>query len=256
MDSILVSMLLKRVLMLTLLEILSTVNGMEPIRAENKQFPFSALISVNETHYCSGVLLSNRFVLTLKVCVIDAEKLQIKLGPVRNGQRTDYTYDHIIPTRSFYSTQYVVNRNEDEALALIYLEPKCNFTHDIQPILYTGTSNLSYWYSASGYFNTDGLDVVDLRTTEMELVQDDACKELYPNIDIEALICARGILGGNFCLSSAGSALIDEKRTLVGLAFFHDNSIRDGVKVCERSVILARVSFFSAWIHDILERTP
>lgn len=258
----------KSVLVLTLILFLSTVNGLEPVRAEDKQFPFSALIIVNNKNsadildetYCSGALLSDRFVLTPKFCVDKTDTYQIKLGPVRNGEKTDYTYDHVISTKPFFSTQYVVDRNDDDALALIYLDPKCDFTHYIQPIQYTNVDNVTDWLSVSGYFNHDRLDVLELRYLGMERVQDDACKAIYPKIDIEAVMCARGNLiddkRGNFCRSSAGSVLANDKRVLIGLSVYQNHSIIYNNYPCEQSQVFARISLLSSWIQDILERTP
>lgn len=94
----------------------------------------------------------------------------------------------------------------------------------------------------------------------MERVQDDACKEIYPNVDIEALMCARSTViddvSGDFCLASEGSVLTNEKRVLIGLSVFQNHSIIYNNFPCERSQLFARISLFSSWIHDILERTP
>lgn len=190
-------MLLKGVV--TLLLSLSTVCGEKPARIEDKSFPFTALITVNtmetsvqkfnEAH-CSGALLSDTFVITAKVCIDKFDEFRIRLGPVRNGNKTAYSYDHLISTRPYFSTQYSTVGEADQALALIYLNPKCIFTLDMQPVQYRCARNVSNWLVMSGFEVNQALEAMEPQWLQIEPIGDEMCKETIPK-SISMLLCAQ-----------------------------------------------------------------
>lgn len=198
---------------------------------------------------CSGTLLSVKYVITAGLCVDGAQKFRIKLGPlhiynnITDDNRLLYVYDNIMTTTVAYSDTF--------AVALITLNPKCTFTHEVQPAtLFSGTFKPDFVNDSavvSGWSENKDRQA-RLEWLPVKIMSDGDCLASHVAININVTMCATGYKKEYNRIPSIcrnlGAAMIGDNNTLIGVS----------TKNCEEgSQIFARISWFKTWIEECLK---
>lgn len=240
---------LKSAPIFTVFLFLATARGFHhEMRAENKQFPYAALIYpiynttiLNHTGdgNCSGAVVSDHFVMTTGLCIKGTETFRIQLGAisVENSTNYKYKYDHLMHAVPKYSLL--------KELALIKLSPRCTFTAYIQPVTlpidlphYPNYAIVAGWGG-----NREDSQQLELQWSDVETVSEADCREAYPSIYVGNTVCAqlRKIdgKGGNICVNH-GSLLVRDDDMLIAIA---DRSCRE-----ESPQMFIRIRWFTEWI--------
>lgn len=274
-------MLLKTISILLLFLFLSTTNGSKNIEFHRGMyysrsdtdtvtpFPYSAWIMTwhkpPDAHYyqaetelfCSGALVSEKYVITGGKCAHQAVRFRIKLGPtyISECNTIAYNYDEIMETKPIFS--------ERSFVALIPLNPKCTINKHIKP----ATLPTLPWNArrSNNKAVAVGFDEIDkdkfvLKWLRMETLSTDDCWLTYPTIFINAVVCAKEdgmereiseesrILGEMGLCNTIGTALVAEDKTLIGIS----------LSTCDQSLpgpqIYGHISWFKDWISEQIRK--
>ncbi|XP_031786066.1 chymotrypsin-1 [Nasonia vitripennis] len=238
-----------------LLCVLNAVWGQPRIRngqnAKLGQFPYQAMLLLNNHNLCGGSIIHKRWILTAAHCIKktpNVDQYKIAIGGVKSNTKdsTKYTVEAIVKheefSDSFYDGLYDI--------ALIRLKSDIRFNKYVSPIkLPTNNSNqyendlavLSGWGLTR---NTPDRQYVPkvLQYVFMRIVEKRYCEMSYNYGIRESHICTSIDGGKSACSGDSGGPLVVGD-TQVGIVAFADD-------YCARSrpVVYSRVSFYISWI--------
>ncbi|KAL0274764.1 UNVERIFIED_CONTAM: hypothetical protein PYX00_002813 [Menopon gallinae] len=196
--------------------------------AKEGEFPYQVSLQRNGKHFCGGVILSEKVVLTAAHCVLGKEALRTEIVagfvnltlPGKNVQRS--AIEKISSHPDYPGT---VGPND---VAVLVLKTPFKFTTHVQKVFLPaagqevdGDTVLSGWGSTSRTFTPIFPEV--LQKAKLPIVSFDDCKKAFPNskLDKQSNICT-GPLNGDLsaCSGDSGGPLvktINGKTYVVGL---------------------------------------
>ncbi|KAF7272477.1 hypothetical protein GWI33_014736 [Rhynchophorus ferrugineus] len=211
--------------------------------------PYQAAILVDDTYFCGGAVISNRYVITAAHCVWDCRFVQVLLGAHKWRVRET-------TQRNFYSNTIIIHENytgqkvEDNDIALIKSPMSIPFSSSIKSIAlpddgccnFTGsTAMLSGW----GYTSTNGGISSVLRKVYLQVESLAWCAKYFSYVN-KSQICTKGtdsITGSvGACYGDSGGPLV-KSDVLIGVVSF-------GSDACDMGYpsVYTNISYHRDWI--------
>jgi len=218
--------------------------------------PYYAYITFMNTQlefYGGGSLISTNHVLTCGANIHTFTQWRLGLG---SNRRTTH--------RIFTTNRAVVHPNYAEAnnmrvndVGLIIFSQPIDLSVNIFPIflpsvtspshLFPNTQGMVLGFAGSTTSGTEALD--ELRAAHLRIMNDTACRQLYPSADMNQHFCADDAdQGSNFCLGDQGGAftiLTRNEELLVGIASLPGCSVMPS--------LYTRINVYRHWIQTQMQ---
>lgn len=169
--------------------------------SERGQFPFFVLYygyprDAPEVGIpCGGVLLNEKFVLTVAHCVENVIKVDVHLGSLRQFEHEeDRQVFSSLPEHLHIHPEYELKTLFND-IALIELPQPAVYTDQIRPVKFPNVCEVSTGIDliaiGNGYDKTDGQPSEILKYTTMKTVTYDECRDNFLILDNKSSFCAR-----------------------------------------------------------------
>uniref|UniRef100_A0A336N6J3 CSON007635 protein n=1 Tax=Culicoides sonorensis TaxID=179676 RepID=A0A336N6J3_CULSO len=218
--------------------------------AHPSQFLYHASLRVFGKHFCSGAILSRKWIVTVANCFNEVKEdtisITVAYGTINNtGHEPTHTIDKIIIHEMYKNNE--AGHNFD--IALIKLKCPISFNEFVQPIkINIGSIETGDDATMSGWGDTEfGDNPTHLKYLNVQLISNERCKSQFRKLK-ENIICSKVPAGKGACTGDSGSPIVKENK-LVGLISF--NVITNEVKCASGNPSGSiQVSKFIDWIKD------
>ncbi|XP_055606036.1 brachyurin-like [Uranotaenia lowii] len=237
-----------------------TANGEQ---SRNGQFPHHALIVStfpDKKRYCSGAMVSRKFVITVAQCVEGSSKIEVTLGAqcLLDGGDNKFRYK-FTALEHFVRSGYNYETFENDIALVKFTDDNIRLPPWIKPIeLPEATEEhlhdqlLTSGYGMLNYDTTSAADFLEF--TQLTVLNHETCQQEFEFVTPESgRFCAQREEQEPNCVSDVGSPLVFKREgykqyTLVGLTSFGQKF------ACEKGNpgALQEVSAHVEWIREII----
>jgi len=219
--------------------------------AKDGQFPYQAGLSLDNSYWCGGSIISVNYILTAAHCVDGINNVKVIVGTVNRLSSTAQTRSStksLIKIHEGWNSRTLAND-----IALIYVQT---------PFQIGGSVGIATLPKISGSYSTyDGQTVIASgwgKTTDtssvatylqygsMKVITNSDCSKTYGTIITSSKVCTATTSGVSTCNGDSGGPLVlnDSAKTQIGLTSFGSS------KGCTQGypVAFTRVTSFLTWI--------
>lgn len=219
-----------------------------------KEIPFQVALLKDGRHFCGGVIIGDRWILTAAHCIklqsnVTLNGLKIRIDSNhqdKGGEVIDVLSSRVHP-------KFDVKR-ADYDVAILKLNKKLSLTNAfyavdlptlLEPVEDRSCLQLSGW----GLTMTDQEPRNILRAVQIPAVNQDECREAYKGFDFQItdrMLCAGYVDGQNAYEGDSGGPLVDDGK-LVGITSWGGKN----VTYCRKprcAGVYARVAYVREWI--------
>ncbi|XP_041636357.1 ovochymase-1 isoform X2 [Cheilinus undulatus] len=215
-------------------------------------WPWQVSLQSAGHHYCSGVLIHRRWVLTAKHCSVRAKEDVVVLG----------VHDLRFSSSQTIPVDEVFNLPEDGSfppktdLSLLRLSVPARFRLNVAPLCVPEEDeelDSSWSCVTTGWGSTKAAEDVDpnrLHQVGLTLVNQTSCMEKWAGLVSDSHICTHPA-GSTSCMGDQGAPLFCKKRG----AYFLFGVVTWGSGRCnaDKPAIFSRVSDYHSWISELTE---
>ncbi|XP_018048697.1 PREDICTED: chymotrypsin-2-like [Atta colombica] len=213
--------------------------------ASAEQYPYQVSLKQNGNHFCGGVIIHKKFVITAAHCLSEKlpKDISIDVGSIYlDNPETRYLAHNLIIHPNYNETLHIND------IGLINLTNKINFSNNTKLINLTSSDrnfeglqlNVTGW----GKLKTDGLIPNQLQQIVVNGFSQTECVELYSNSTNN--MCTLTAVNKGMCDGDAGSALTYEDE-LVGIMSYNRQPCADG-----NPDVFTKVYPYKEWINKTI----
>uniref|UniRef100_A0A1A8S4B7 Peptidase S1 domain-containing protein n=1 Tax=Nothobranchius rachovii TaxID=451742 RepID=A0A1A8S4B7_9TELE len=215
-------------------------------------WPWMVSLQSSGQHYCSGVLVQHRWVVTAKHCSISAKEDVVVFGLQDLSQRAVQT----ILVDEVFSPLHDTSFPPQADLALVRLSIPARFGPKVSPICVPEEDeelDQSWTCITAGWGKskaTGNLDPNKQHNAELTLVNETACALKWGDFISDAHICSHPA-GSASCMGDSGAPLFCRKRDV----YFLFGVVTWGSWRCgaDKPAIFTRVPEFHSWMDDVMD---
>ncbi|KAI5093953.1 ovochymase-1 precursor, partial [Silurus meridionalis] len=214
-------------------------------------WPWQVSLQSEGTHYCSGTLIDERWVLTARHCRAEAGDM-VALG----AHDLDSMEIQQVPIKEVYSQPYDGSFPPLHDLALIYLSVPAPLGSSVNPACIQD-EDLTFDQSSFcvttgwGYKRLSDLSPDILYQARVSPLPEQACWSGWGQVFSSTVLLCTQPAASSSCLGDAGAPLLCQKNGQYYLA----GMMALGLKRCDqmKPAIFTSLSSFQSWITDIME---
>ncbi|XP_070411603.1 ovochymase-1 isoform X2 [Nothobranchius furzeri] len=215
-------------------------------------WPWMVSLQSSGQHYCSGVLVQHRWVVTAKHCSVSAKEDVVVFGLQDLSQRAVQT----ILVDEVFSPLHDTSFPPQADLALVRLSIPARFGPKVSPICVPEEDeelDQSWTCITAGWGKskaTGNLDPNKQHNAELTLVNETACALKWGDFISDAHICSHPA-GSASCMGDSGAPLFCRKRDV----YFLFGVVTWGSWRCgaDKPAIFTRVPEFHSWMDDVMD---
>ncbi|KAK5601924.1 hypothetical protein CRENBAI_019105 [Crenichthys baileyi] len=216
-------------------------------------WPWIVSLQSNRRHYCSGVLIHHRWVVTPKHCSVSAKEDVVVLGVHDLGQKSTQT----ILVDEIFSPMHDASFPPQSDLSLLRLSVSARYGPKVSPICVPEEDeelNDSWSCVTAGWGQTEAVEEINpnrLHHAGLTLVNQTTCVQKWGDFISENHICSHPA-GSASCMGDSGAPLFCRKRD----AYFLFGVVTWGSRRCsaDKPAIFTRLSDYRSWIDDVTEQ--
>ncbi|KAF6738432.1 Transmembrane protease serine 9 [Oryzias melastigma] len=215
-------------------------------------WPWMVSLQSNRKHFCSGVLIHQRWVVTAKHCSVSPKEDVVVLG-VHDLKRTSV---QTLLVDEVFSPVNDAGFPPHSDLSLLRLSAAARFGPQVSPVCIPEEDEElddSWTCIAAGWGNvktSEGLSPDRLHHAKLTLVNESTCIQKWGDLITEDHICSEPV-GSASCMGDAGAPLFCWKHG----SFFLFGVVTWGSWRCsaDKPAIFTRMAEFHSWISDVID---
>uniref|UniRef100_A0A3Q2PEK9 Ovochymase 1 n=1 Tax=Fundulus heteroclitus TaxID=8078 RepID=A0A3Q2PEK9_FUNHE len=215
-------------------------------------WPWMVSLQSNKQHYCSGVLIHHRWVVTAKHCSVSAKEDVVVLGVHDLSQKSTQT----ILVDEVFSPMHDASFPPRADLSLLRLSVSARFGPKISPICVPEEDedvDDTWSCFTAGWGRSEGteMNANRLHHAALTLVNQSACVQKWGDFISEDHICSHPA-GSASCMGDSGAPLFCHKRDV----YFLFGVVSWGSWRCDadKPAIFTGLSDYRSWIDDVTEQ--
>ncbi|XP_018415220.1 PREDICTED: ovochymase-2-like [Nanorana parkeri] len=221
-------------------------------------WPWHVSLSIGGKHFCSAVIVTNKFVLTAASCIERRRQFLLflvvaglhDLDRAEDAQKSSVKIIHMPPG-------FVSSTSEND-IALIQLNKPLQFNDNVQPVCfprsYRKVKSSSICIVSGWDVNGEGERSTKLQQLEVPLETDGVCESYYGKIT-GSMLCA-GTAKGRAkytCRGQPGSPLVCPSSDPTAFFIYGIASKGVGCQENAKPGVYTRISVFTEWIQSVIQ---
>ncbi|XP_039999190.1 ovochymase-1 isoform X3 [Xiphias gladius] len=216
-------------------------------------WPWQVSLQSNGRHYCSGVLIHRRWVITAKHCNVRAKEDVVALGI----HDLRFTSSQVVPVDEVFNLPQDGSFPPKSDLSLLHLSVTARFSSNVCPVCVPDEDeelDNSWHCFTTGWGATKAtadINPDELHHVGLTLVNQTTCREKWGGgLISDSHICSHPA-GSTSCMGDSGAPLFCRKHG----AYFLFGVVTWGSQRCDadKPAIFTRISDYRSWITEVTE---